>query len=81
MKKIMTAEIRNILGVITSIGCFFIIYLLIIKEVPERNHDIVIASVGYILGAANGLVYGYYFGASKGASRGDTQSVDEGAKK
>lgn len=77
----MIAEIRNIISVITSIGCFIIIYLLIIKEVPERNHDIVIASVGYILGAANGMVYGYLFGASKGISRGDTQPVDEGAKK
>jgi hypothetical protein len=69
MKRIMTADIRNIISLITTIGCFVLLYLLIIKQVPERNHDIVVAAVGYMLGAANGAVYGYYFGASKAPAK------------
>lgn len=78
MKKIMSADIRNILSVLTSIGSFILLYLLIIKPIPEENHDIVIAAVGYLLGAANGMVYGYYFGASKAAAR---VSPDDETKK
>jgi hypothetical protein len=80
MKKIMAADIRNILAVITSLGCFIIIYLLIIKQIPEPNHDIVIAGVGYILGAANGMVYGYYFGASKAPARQAEPAQDDSKK-
>lgn len=63
--KIREADIRNIVAVITSVGSLLIVYSLIVKEVPDKNHDILIASVGYILGGANGLVYGYLFGKSK----------------
>jgi len=66
--------------VITSLGSFIIIYLLIIKQIPEPNHDIVIAAVGYILGAANGMVYGYFFGAAKGATKA-MPDAQEGAQK
>lgn len=64
--KIKEADIRNIVAIITSVGSFVMLYLLIAKEVPTPNHDVVIAGVGYILGQSNGSVYGYLFGSTKG---------------
>jgi hypothetical protein len=59
------ADIRHIISVITSIGSYLVLYLLIVKAIPTANHDIVIAGVSYVLGQANGSVYGYLFNATK----------------
>lgn len=59
------SDIRNVLAVIITVGVFSIMYLLIIKEVPQPNHDIVIGAVGFIFGGAMGAVCGYFFSASK----------------
>lgn len=64
-KKIGSTEIRNILAVITTIGCFVLLYLLIIKPVPNENKDILQIAVGFVFGGALGGVMGFYFGASK----------------
>lgn len=70
MKRFMfsmkEADIRNILAVICTIGVFVLMYLLIIKEIPKENHDIVISAVSFVFGGALGAVYSYFFGASKG---------------
>lgn len=71
--KMREADIRNIIAIITSLGSFVIIYFLIAKGIPTENHDIVVAAVGYILGGANGAVYGYLFSAS----RADKKTVDQ----
>lgn len=73
--KIREAEIRNIIAVITSIGAFVIIYLLIIKAIPHENHDILIAAIGYILGGANGLVYAYLYSASRADKKSPEKPV------
>lgn len=64
-KRITSKDIRNILAVIIVLGSFIILYLLIIKEIPDKNRDVVLTSVGFILGGALGGVTGFYFGASK----------------
>lgn len=71
--KMREADIRNIVAVITSIGSFIIMFYLITKGIPKENHDIVVGGVGYILGGANGMVYGYLFSAS----RADKKTVDQ----
>jgi hypothetical protein len=64
-RKIANVEVRNILAVITTIGTFAVLYLLIIKPVPVENKDILYASVGFIFGGALSAVFGFYYGASK----------------
>ncbi len=63
--KMREADIRNIIAVITSIGSFGLMGYLISKGIPTENHDIVVAGIGYMLGGANGAVYGYLFSASR----------------
>lgn len=74
--RLKEADIRNVISVITAIGSFVIIFLLIKFAVPKENHDIIIASVGYILGGANGLVYAYLYSAS----RADKKPPEPGTK-
>lgn len=64
-EKIGTTEIRNILAVISIIGAYLIVYLLIIKPIPEGNKDTVNQAIGFVLGSAVSGVIGYFFGASK----------------
>lgn len=62
--KITSKDIRNILAVIFVIGCFIMVYLFLIREMPLPNKDVLLMSSGYLFGALQ-LVLSYYFGSSK----------------
>lgn len=64
-KKITKSDIRNILAVMTVVGAFVLLYIMMIKEIPAANKDIVLTAVGFVLGGLVGGVNGFYFGASK----------------
>lgn len=64
-KKIGSADIRNIIAVISVIGCFVLLYLLIIKPIPTGNNDVLNVAIGFVFGGLLGGVSGFYFGASK----------------
>lgn len=68
LRKISITDIRNILAVIIVVGSFVLLYLMMIKEIPVPNKDIVLTAVGFIFGSLTTGVAGYYFGASKRAS-------------
>jgi hypothetical protein len=70
-KKITKSDIRNILAIITVIGCFVLLYLLQIKAVPADNKDVLNIAVGFVFGGLLSGVGGYYFGASKSDSKPD----------
>lgn len=63
-QKISNTDIRNILSIMITVGCFMLIYFLVITAIPESNKDIVMAAVGYVLSKI-GDVTSYYYGASK----------------
>lgn len=63
--KIGKTEIRNILAVMTVIGCFALLYLLQVKPVPAENKDVLNIAVGFVFGGLLAGVSGYYFGSSK----------------
>lgn len=66
MKQIFQkASIRNILSIIIVVGCFILLYLLQIKEVPKGNKDVLNIAVGFVFGGALAGVCGYYYGNSK----------------
>lgn len=69
LKKISKSDIRNILAVMSVIGAFTLLYVMIIKPIPPENKDIVLTTVGFVLGGLVGGVNGYYFGASKENSK------------
>lgn len=63
--KITSKDIRNILAVIITLGCFILFYFLIVKEVPAGNKDLMNIIAGMMFGGPLAAVSGYYFGASK----------------
>lgn len=69
MKKFLDTfsktDIANILGLVIVIGVFMLMYLLIIKEIPVGNKDVVMTAVGFVFGGALAGVTGYFYGASK----------------
>lgn len=65
LRKISKSDIRNILAVIIVVGAFFMLYQMLYKPIPAENKDIVLTSVGFVLGGLVGGVSGFYFGASK----------------
>lgn len=76
MKKIFEnigkTEIRNILAVITMVGCFLLLYLLQVKEIPKENKDVLLTAIGFVFGGLLGGVSGFYFGSSKDDSEKPT---------
>ncbi len=72
-QKITKSDIRNILAVISVVGCFVLMYLLIITPIPAMNKDIVLTALGFVFGGLLGGVSGFYIGASKT----DTKKEDE----
>ncbi len=67
--KISSTEIRNVLAIITTLGCFILLYLLIIKPIPVQNKDVLNVAVGFVFGGALGGVMGFFFGSSKQDSK------------
>lgn len=65
LKRLGKSDIRNSLAVVIVIGCFLLLYLLQVKEIPEKNKDIVLTAVGFVFGGALAGVIGYYYGNTK----------------
>lgn len=64
-EKIGTTEIRNILAVISVVGAFILLYLMIVKPIPTGNKDTINIAIGFVFGGLIGGVSGFFFGASK----------------
>lgn len=58
-------DIRNIIAVITVLGCFVLLYILQIKAIPVENKDVINIAIGFVFGGLLSAVGGYYFGGSK----------------
>lgn len=64
-EKISAGDVRSIISVLSIVGAFVVICLLIFKPIPAENKDTLNLTVGVVLGGLIGGVNGYYFGASK----------------
>ena len=69
LSKISKSDIRNIIAVMTVVGAFLTLYLIVIKPIPAENKDTVNLALGFVLGGLVGGVNGFYFGASKGETK------------
>lgn len=68
-------DIRNVLALIIIVGTFVIQIMILKSNIPEKNHDIAIATVAMTLGMQAGVI-AYYFGASKtDRKQGNTPSI------
>lgn len=76
-KRISQSEIRNILACIIVLGCFILLYLMIVKAIPEGNKDTVNIAVGFVFGGAMAGVIGYYYGAAKSSSQVKDEKKEE----
>lgn len=56
-----------ILGAFVMLCAVAVIVLLTVVSVPDKNHDIIIAAVGTLLGMAVTVV-GYFYGSSKSSA-------------
>ena len=64
-EKISKQSIINIISLITIVGCFILLYLMQVKEIPAGNKDLVLTATGFVFGNGMGSVYGYFFSRSK----------------
>ena len=61
------AGVRLLMAVITSLGFFGLLAILIVKKIPMENGDILKILIGF-LGGAFMTVISFYFGDSDGRS-------------
>lgn len=73
LRKISKSDIRNIIAIISVVGAFAVLYLIIIKPIPVENKETVNIAFGFVLGGLIAGVNGYYFGASKGETKKDEE--------
>lgn len=64
LENFSKTSIAHILAVIIVLGCFVMLYILLIKEIPVNNVATVNIAVGFLFGML-GAVIGYFYGASK----------------
>ena len=64
-ERITKSNIRSIIAVMSVTGSFVLLYLLVMKPIPESNKDVVLTAIGFVMGGLLGGVSGYFFGASK----------------
>lgn len=77
--KVMKELYMYVLGGIVIILSFLMGYLLATHEIPAANKDVVMVSVGIILGWGS-LVVGYFFASSK-SSADKSDAINEQLKK
>jgi hypothetical protein len=69
MKKLFEhmdkSDIRNILAIISVLGVFTILTLLIFHPVPESNSRVIDMALGSVISVGFGVVMAYFFGSSK----------------
>jgi hypothetical protein len=65
LKRWGKSDIRNSLAVVIVLGCFVLLYILQVKEIPIGNKDVVLTAVGFVFGGALAGVIGYYYGNTK----------------
>jgi hypothetical protein len=72
---------QYILGALIVTGFFILLYLLISKNIPEPNKDLLNLVVGALIGSF-ATVVGYFFGSSSGSAKKDetisTMVTDKG---
>lgn len=64
LRKISSKDIRNIIAVMIVGGCFLLMYIFMIKEIPQVNRDLVMVAAGAIMSNLKDVT-GYFFGSSK----------------
>lgn len=67
---------RSIIAFISTLLIFGIVFLLMLKRVPDENQTLAYFSLGLLLGCYKDIT-GYYFGSSKDKSDRDKADIIE----
>jgi len=70
-RKITNGDVRSAIAMITTLGCFAMLYLMMVKDIPVANKDVINIAIGFVFGSALTGVFGYYFGSSKSVPPAD----------
>lgn len=65
LQNIGKVETRNIIAVISVIGTYILLYLMIVKAIPPENKETLNISIGFVFGGLVGGISGFLYGASK----------------
>jgi hypothetical protein len=65
-QKLSKLPVQIIAGIIIVIFSYGILYLLAFKEIPEKNHDVIIALISGVIGQCLTPVMGWLYTISKG---------------
>ncbi len=63
--KNLKESITELLALISAIGSFSFLLMLLFKSIPPENKDLINILGGVVIGTSLGGAYGYYFGQSK----------------
>lgn len=79
MKLKTTGEIfRYALGALITIGFFGLLWLILVRQVPVENKDLLNIAVGALIGAF-GMVTSFFFGSSVGSAKKTDIMADQQA--
>ena len=65
IRKFMPNDVRHVLALIIVLGVFTTLYIMLFKEIPKANENLVSNLLSFLAGGGLTGVIGYYFGASK----------------
>ena len=65
LDKIGVTDVRNILGIVSVLGCLIVVILLLFKQIPAGNNDVLNVAIGFLFGNLVSPVSGDFFGSSK----------------
>lgn len=65
LRRLSTSDIRSTITLVFLFGVFGVLFALILRPIPEKNHDLVSNIISFITGSGLGAIVGFYFTASK----------------
>lgn len=65
LRKLTKTDIRNVLAILSTLGCFTLLGLMQVRRIPIENKEILNIGMGFVFGSTLTNVYNYYFGSSK----------------
>lgn len=77
LHKIIDADVRSILALLISIGCFTIVIIMMFHPIPSENKDLVNIAIGALLTGGLAGVIGFYFGAVKNDSSSNNNQTTQ----
>jgi len=78
MQYLKNMQFKHILSLVSVVGIFSLLGILLLKPIPDANKDVVNISIGTLIGGLIARIAGNYFPSSTSAKKGDkTETANE----